>query len=209
MGQPLHSTGGNGHDLYHGKPFLMYSVPELYLAQDYHSVGCDRVDIILQENVCQWKTAIPCDLDLYEFCMLVMKENNIAQCHNALVAIRFNRDLRPSIRALLPHPDQTGQTGEETGSHGGGAKSLKCHQDKMRLLTELQDELDVDIDHSIMMGMGKVAKKVTEVCQQQTTGLDPLSCMKKNGCAEESHRGLQVILAMFHIYSKRTPAPST
>ncbi|KAJ8381257.1 hypothetical protein SKAU_G00020350 [Synaphobranchus kaupii] len=71
--------GGNGRALYHGKPCLMYNVPELYHAQDYlHPIQYERVDTVLQEDVCLWKTDIPCDHDLHELCLLVMEENNIA-----------------------------------------------------------------------------------------------------------------------------------
>lgn len=98
---------GNGRALYHAKPCLVYNVPELYHAQDYlHPVEYDRMDIILQEDICLWKTEIPCDIDLYELCLLVMEENNIAQSHNAPEAKRLYRDLRPLIRALLLEPDQ-------------------------------------------------------------------------------------------------------
>lgn len=84
----------------------MFSVPELYHAQDYlHPLQYERVAIALQENICLWKTNIPCDPDLHELCLLVMEENNISQCHNAPEAIRLYRNLRPLIRALLPEPD--------------------------------------------------------------------------------------------------------
>ncbi|XP_008282990.1 uncharacterized protein LOC103359432 isoform X2 [Stegastes partitus] len=43
--------GSTGHDLFHGKPFLMYHVPELYQAEDYlHPVDFERLDIILEEE---------------------------------------------------------------------------------------------------------------------------------------------------------------
>ncbi|XP_055045258.2 uncharacterized protein [Misgurnus anguillicaudatus] len=97
--------GGNGHPNYHGKPCLMYNVPELYHTQDYlHPLQYERVGIVLQEDICLWKTDIPCDHDLHELCLMVMEENNIALCHNATEAIRLYKDLRPLIRALLPEP---------------------------------------------------------------------------------------------------------
>ncbi|XP_062386880.1 uncharacterized protein LOC134075847 [Sardina pilchardus] len=64
------------------------------------------------------------------------------------------------------------------------------------LLTESQSQLDVDIDRSIMTGMGQIAKKVIEECQRRATGQD-LFCMYEEAKSmqhEECHRGLQVIL---------------
>lgn len=98
--------GGNGRDLYHGKPFLMYYAPELYHAQNYlHPVDYERLDIILEEDVCLWKTDITCDSDLYELCVLIMEEHNLEAGHNAVEAIRLYRQLRPLIRAHLSEPD--------------------------------------------------------------------------------------------------------
>ncbi|XP_062386116.1 sterile alpha motif domain-containing protein 3-like [Sardina pilchardus] len=65
------------------------------------------------------------------------------------------------------------------------------------LLAESQNQLDVDVDRSIMSGMGQIARKIIEQCQQRATGQDLFKMYNdaKTGCAEESHRGLQVVLA--------------
>lgn len=97
---------GNGRDLLHGKPFLMYNVPELYLSQDYlHPVDYERVEVILQEDVCLWKSDISCDADLHELCLLVMEDNNLVFAHDISGTIRLYRDLRPLIRDHLLPPD--------------------------------------------------------------------------------------------------------
>lgn len=102
--------GGNGRDMYHGKPFLMYYAPELYHAQNYlHPVDYERLDIILEEDVCLWKTDITCYADLYELCVLIMEEHNLEAGHNAVEAIRLYRQLRPLIRAHLSEPRMEGQ----------------------------------------------------------------------------------------------------
>ncbi|KAK9977241.1 hypothetical protein ABG768_019062 [Culter alburnus] len=68
----------NGCDLQHGKPFLMYNLPELYQSKDYlNPVDAERLDVINHENVCLWKSDIPCDRDFYDLCILVMEENNL------------------------------------------------------------------------------------------------------------------------------------
>ena len=64
---------------------------ELYHAQDYlHPLQYERVGIVLREDICLWKTDIPCDHDLHELCLVVMEENNIAlaQYRSAAEAIR-------------------------------------------------------------------------------------------------------------------------
>ncbi|CAK6984265.1 uncharacterized protein LOC115380193, partial [Scomber scombrus] len=97
---------GNGRDLYHGKPFLMYHAPELYQARDYlHPVDYERLDIILEEDICLWKTDITCDSDLYELCVLTMEEHNLEPGHNAIEVTRLYRQLRPLIRAQLSETD--------------------------------------------------------------------------------------------------------
>lgn len=97
--------GSNGRDLYHGKPFLMYYAPELYQAQDYvHLVDYEKLDIIVEQNVCQWKTSINCDTDLNDLCVLLMEEHNLEKGQNAADAARLYRQLRPLIRAHLSEP---------------------------------------------------------------------------------------------------------
>lgn len=72
----------NGRDLQYGKPFLMYNLPELYQSKDYlNPVDAERLDVIIHENVCLWKSDIPCDRDLYELCVLVMEEST-AKCNS-------------------------------------------------------------------------------------------------------------------------------
>lgn len=97
--------GSNGRDLYHGKPFLMYRAPELYQARDYlHSVDVEKLDNIVEQNVCHWKTGIPCDTDLFDLCVLLMEEHNLEKGQNADNATRLYRQLRPLVRAhLLDH----------------------------------------------------------------------------------------------------------
>ncbi|XP_034552285.1 uncharacterized protein LOC117821856 [Notolabrus celidotus] len=93
--------GGNGRDLYHGKPFLMFHMPQLYQAQDHlQPVDYDRLNVMLEEDVCLWKTDIVCDPDLHELCVLIMEEHNLEAGHNAAEATRLYRQLRPLIRAL-------------------------------------------------------------------------------------------------------------
>ncbi|KAG2467481.1 PPR21 phosphatase, partial [Polypterus senegalus] len=94
--------GGSGRDLFHGRPFLMYQAPELYQAQDYlHPVDYDKLDIIVEEGVCIWKTGIPCDPDLHELCVLLMEEHHLESSYTALEAARLYRELRPLVREIL------------------------------------------------------------------------------------------------------------
>lgn len=99
-------TGGNGRDLYAGRPFLMYNTPELYQARDYlQPVDYDKLDIILEEDICLWKTDIVCDPDLHELCLLLMGEHHLEAGHDAAEATRLYRQLRPLIRAHLSESD--------------------------------------------------------------------------------------------------------
>ncbi|KAK0154046.1 hypothetical protein N1851_003867 [Merluccius polli] len=79
--------GSNGRDLYHGKPFLILRQTGYIYARGYLSLE------------------ITCDPDLHKLCVLIMEENNMEPCHNALEAARLYRELRPLIRALLLDTD--------------------------------------------------------------------------------------------------------
>lgn len=80
----------------------MYNLPELYHAEDHlHPVDPERLDVILQEDVCLWKSEIPCDHDLFELCVLTMEEHDWQTSQSAPEAVRLYKDLRPLIRALL------------------------------------------------------------------------------------------------------------
>lgn len=92
----------NDRDLQYGKPFLMYSLPELYQSKDYlNPVDAERLDVIIHENVCLWKSDIPCDRDLYELFVLVMEENNLQPSATATEALRLYINIRPLVRELL------------------------------------------------------------------------------------------------------------
>lgn len=60
-----------------------------------------------------------------------------------------------------------------------------------KLLAESQNQLDVDVDRSIMLGIGQIARKIIEQCQRRATGQDLFTLYNnaKTECAEESHRG--------------------
>ncbi|KAK9969978.1 hypothetical protein ABG768_028119 [Culter alburnus] len=92
----------NGCDLQHGKPFLMYNLPELYQSKDYlNPVDAERLDVIIHENVCLWKSDIPCDRDFYDLCILVMEENNLQPSAAATEALRLYKNIRPLVREHL------------------------------------------------------------------------------------------------------------
>lgn len=92
----------NGRDLQHGKPFLMYNLPELYQSKDcLNPVDAEKLDVIIHENVCLWKSDIPCDHDLYDLCILVMEENNLQPSAATTEALRLYKNIRPLVRELL------------------------------------------------------------------------------------------------------------
>ncbi|KAA0706217.1 hypothetical protein E1301_Tti016289 [Triplophysa tibetana] len=92
----------NGRDIQHGKPFLMYNLPELYQSKDYmNPLDAERLNVIIHENICLWKSDIPCDRDLYDLCVLVMGENNLQPSATATEALRLYINIRPLVRELL------------------------------------------------------------------------------------------------------------
>lgn len=86
------------------------------------------------------------------------------------------------------------QTGEEIGTHGEDATSLRCHQDKMQAeRLKKHPNLCILKDKMVQTRVERrqYLEKYSTLEQQQATVLDLFSLYEeaKNGCAEEAHRG--------------------
>ena len=58
-----------------GRPSIMYSMPELYGTQNYICLYTDN-DLAQCEEQYLFRDSIPCDGDVYQWCLITMAENN-------------------------------------------------------------------------------------------------------------------------------------
>ena len=83
-----------------GRPFVLYSLPELCGADNYlHEV--EDIKIQLCEEECRKKAEIPCDRDVYDLCCLEMEDNGWDKPENPNEAIELYLFLRSTIRELV------------------------------------------------------------------------------------------------------------
>lgn len=84
----------------HGRPDIMYTVPELYDTEDYL---CDvsEQDIISCEEDCLHRSDIACDEDVHTLCTYIMAENNLTVSVDAYMAIDLYLTLREKLVRFL------------------------------------------------------------------------------------------------------------
>ncbi|XP_039617552.1 uncharacterized protein LOC120534210 isoform X2 [Polypterus senegalus] len=83
----------------HGKPFIMYTVPHLYGAED-NFCPCSVQDIEVCEEECQTRQ-YPCDQTVFELCCLLMTELQLDPPDKAEEATYLYISLREQIRSSL------------------------------------------------------------------------------------------------------------
>ena len=86
-----------------GRPYILYSVPELYDAYDYIcQVEEERVEICLEE--CTF-LHLPCDNDIHELAKLNMEENGWQTPRDAFEAAELYVSLRNLFRHQLDNDE--------------------------------------------------------------------------------------------------------
>ncbi|XP_027858982.1 uncharacterized protein LOC114135683 [Xiphophorus couchianus] len=79
----------------HGRPFMMYTVPEVYGTRDYlHSIDLNRVETCLEN--CVFKD-FPCDEDVFSICVDLISEHNL----NVTDDVFATTDLYIRLRQLI------------------------------------------------------------------------------------------------------------
>jgi hypothetical protein len=84
----------------HGRPNVMYTVPELYAAQDYQINVCQE-DINNCKEECTFRKSIACDEDLFHLCCEIMGQQNLPLPNDPYKALDLYIDLRRHIKNLL------------------------------------------------------------------------------------------------------------
>ncbi|KAK1168043.1 hypothetical protein AOXY_G10881 [Acipenser oxyrinchus oxyrinchus] len=84
----------------HGRPSVMYSVPELYDTQDYlcgitpHGVNACKED-------CTFRSTFACDEDVFRLCTLIVAERNLDIANEAYKALDLYQELKQVLSTLL------------------------------------------------------------------------------------------------------------
>ena len=94
----------------HGKPVVLYTIPELYGTTDYMNlVGQADIDICRMQNLvgqadidicrmqCIFRNGCPCDDEVFELAVIYMAEGDLEQPTNAREAL----DLYLALRTCL------------------------------------------------------------------------------------------------------------
>lgn len=83
-----------------GRPRIMYMFPELYASDDCIS-PVDRADVELCHSNCTFRPAVPCDIDIYDLCNILMVETQLHLPADAYQAVDLYLHLRNEIRSAL------------------------------------------------------------------------------------------------------------
>lgn len=88
------------HGVQSGRPILMYSMPQLYAAEDkLQDVLPEEVAVCKEE--CTPKGQYPCDETVFELCFLLMAENVLSPPTDACSATELYSRLRTEILEYL------------------------------------------------------------------------------------------------------------
>lgn len=97
-GHSIRSTQ-NDH-LVHGRPYILYNMPELYGRQNFKcDVPDGKLEVCFDE--CKFKSVNPCDTDLYKLCCIYMEENGWTFPHCAEDAFELYSNLREELNHVL------------------------------------------------------------------------------------------------------------
>ena len=83
-----------------GRPEQMYLFPSLWNADD-HSVVITETDMAACCREADFRSAIPCDEDVYEVCVAIMKEHNLTPAQTCVEAIDLYLYIRREILSVL------------------------------------------------------------------------------------------------------------
>ncbi|KAJ4925027.1 hypothetical protein JOQ06_017765 [Pogonophryne albipinna] len=83
-----------------GRPKVMYMFPELYTTEDCIS-PVEGADAQLCRSNCTFRSAVPCDTDIYNICNLLMMESQLNLPADSYQALDLYLDLRNTIRSSL------------------------------------------------------------------------------------------------------------
>ncbi|XP_053407984.1 uncharacterized protein LOC128559679 [Mercenaria mercenaria] len=84
----------------HGRPNVLYTVPELCNTRNYLCIKSeDEIDIC--NDLVEHRTTVPCDVDVYNWCINFMSENNLYLTLEPNDAFNLYLTLRRSIHQII------------------------------------------------------------------------------------------------------------
>lgn len=85
---------------YHGRPYIMFTCPELYNTIDY-LCAADGVKLECCRQQCLAKTVVPCDDTVFELCCIIMQDSGWDFPYSAREGIDLYINLHREILSLL------------------------------------------------------------------------------------------------------------
>ncbi|XP_033646897.1 uncharacterized protein LOC117306426 [Asterias rubens] len=83
----------------HGRPNVMYFVPELYNTKNY-TQGITQDDLDECEEECIFRGSIPCDEDVFRLCSFIMAKRHLTLSHDAYSGLELYLVLREVLSVL-------------------------------------------------------------------------------------------------------------
>lgn len=83
----------------HGRPNILYTIPELCHTRDYLSLKSDD-EIRNCSNLVEHRNTIPCDEDVYNWCINIMSESNLCLTLDPNEAVNLYLTLKQSIQHI-------------------------------------------------------------------------------------------------------------
>jgi hypothetical protein len=84
----------------YGRPNIMYQFPELWGSTDYLCKKDEDYFHVAKTHI-RKRTAIPCDKDVYEWCLQYMNDNSLSLDSDADKAIDLYLTLKREIKRML------------------------------------------------------------------------------------------------------------
>lgn len=83
-----------------GRPESMFFYPILWNAED-HKVAVSEADLAMCSTTAEFRSHVPCDQDVYDVCVAIMRENNLTPAQTCDEATDLYLYLRREIVTRL------------------------------------------------------------------------------------------------------------
>lgn len=84
----------------HGRPNILYTIPELCHTRDYLCLK-SKDEIEICNNLVEQRSTVPCDEDVYNWCINVMSDNNLSLTLEPNEAVNLYLTLKRSIHHII------------------------------------------------------------------------------------------------------------
>ena len=84
-----------------GRPMLMYYTPQIWGTEDKLCTTVDDDEMTVCNSEAEFRSTIPCDPDVYELCVDIMRRDNLTQPLDVYHAVNLYLHLQREIMVLF------------------------------------------------------------------------------------------------------------